>query len=340
MINENIFRAYDIRGKADEDLNDEIIRKIGIVLSEKILKTGQNKVYLGTDCRLSANRIKKSLISGLCSNDLEVLDLGMVPTPLVYFATKIGKTNCGIMITGSHNPKEDNGLKMVINDGAVSGFEIKNDVINLKNKTTNIVNVSDARDLIEQYENEIFSNCKLPKKIKVVLDSGNGAAGPYAKKVFEKIGAEVISLNTEPDGNFPNHHPDPSKEKNLKDLIESVSVNKADLGFAFDGDGDRVGMVDNNSNIVSPDHIIMLLSEYFLQKKKGPVIYDVKCSNQVSKIIEENGGDPIIEKTGHFNIKNKIRETNAVLGAEMSGHIFINYDWYATFIIYSFIMLI
>ena len=276
MINENIFRAYDIRGKADEDLNDEIIRKIGIVLSEKILKTGQNKVYLGTDCRLSANRIKKSLISGLCSNDLEVLDLGMVPTPLVYFATKIGKTNCGIMITGSHNPKEDNGLKMVINDGAVSGFEIKNDVINLKNKTTNIVNISDARDLIKQYENEIFSNCKLAKKIKVVLDSGNGAAGPYAKKVFEKIGAEVISLNTEPDGNFPNHHPDPSKEKNLKDLIESVSVNKADLGFAFDGDGDRVGMVDNNSNIVSPDHIIMLLSEYFLKKKKGPVIYDVK----------------------------------------------------------------
>ena len=328
MINENIFRAYDIRGKAYEDLNDEIIRKIGIVLSEKILKTGQNKVYLGTDCRLSANRIKKSLISGLCSNDLEVLDLGMVPTPLVYFATKIGKTNCGIMITGSHNPKEDNGLKMVINDGAVSGFEIKNDVINLKNKTTNIVNISDARDLIEQYENEIFSNCKLAKKIKVVLDSGNGAAGPYAKKVFEKIGAEVISLNTEPDGNFPNHHPDPSKEKNLKDLIESVSENKADLGFAFDGDGDRVGMVDNNSNIVSPDHIIMLLSEYFLQKKKGPVIYDVKCSNQVSKIIEDNGGDPVIEKTGHFNIKNKIRETNAILGAEMSGHIFINYDWY------------
>ena len=328
MINENIFRAYDIRGKADEDLNDDIIRKIGIVLSEKILKTGQNKVYLGTDCRLSANRIKKSLISGLCSNDLEVLDLGMVPTPLVYFATKIGKTNCGIMITGSHNPKEDNGLKMVINDGAVSGFEIKNDVINLKNKMTNIVNISDARDLIEQYENEIFSNCKLQKKIKVVLDSGNGAAGPYAKKVFEKIGAEIISLNTEPDGNFPNHHPDPSKEKNLKDLIESVSVNQADLGFAFDGDGDRVGMVDNNSNVVSPDHIIMLLSEYFLQKKKGPVIYDVKCSNQVSKIIEDNGGDPIIEKTGHFNIKNKIRETNAILGAEMSGHIFINYDWY------------
>ena len=130
MINENIFRAYDIRGKADDDLNDDIIRKIGIVLSEKILKTGQNKVYLGTDCRLSANRIKKSLISGLCSNDIQVLDLGMVPTPLVYFATKIGKTNCGIMITGSHNPKEDNGLKMVINDGAVSGFEIKNDVIN------------------------------------------------------------------------------------------------------------------------------------------------------------------------------------------------------------------
>ena len=330
MINENIFRAYDIRGKAVEDLNDEIIRKIGIVLSEKILKTGQNKVYLGTDCRLSANRIKKSLISGLCSNDLEVLDLGMVPTPLVYFATKIGKTNCGIMITGSHNPKEDNGLKMVINDGAVSGFEIKNDVINLKNKTTNIVNISDARDLIKQYENEIFSNCKLAKKIKVVLDSGNGAAGPYAKKVFEKIGAEVISLNTEPDGNFPNHHPDPSKEKNLKDLIESVSVNKADLGFAFDGDGDRVGMVDNNSNIVSPDHIIMLLSEYFLQKKKGPVIYDVKCSMNVEKAILAAGGRPMMAKTGHSFMKRVLAANpDALMAAEMSGHIFMaDRGWY------------
>ena len=168
----------------------------------------------------------------------------------------------------------------------------------------------------------------LKRALKIVLDAGNGAAGPLARKVFENIGAEVISINETPDGNFPNHHPDPSKEKNLAQVKEKILVENADLGFAFDGDGDRVGLITSTGKQISSDHIIMILCEYYLKKLKGPIVYDVKCSNELPKLIKALGGEPIMEKTGHFNIKNAIKKSGAVLGGEMSGHIFINYEWY------------
>ncbi len=326
-MNKNIFRAYDIRGNSSQDLSDDIVKKIGSILGEYVKEFGDSSIYLGHDSRLSKDRIKESLISGIHSVGVDVYYLGLVPTPMVYYATKKGSSNHGVMITGSHNPKEDNGMKIVINGNPVSGHEIKQRVMNytdVKNSSGKIVN----HDFTLDYLDEIQKNAPIGKQMKVVLDAGNGAAGPLARKVFEKIGLKIISINEEPDGNFPNHHPDPGKEKNLIQLKEEMQRNDADIGFAFDGDGDRVGLIAKSGNQVLSDHIIMILSQYFLKLKKGVIVYDVKCSNELPKLILKHGGKPVMEKTGHFNIKNRIKETSAILGGEMSGHIFINYDWY------------
>jgi phosphomannomutase/phosphoglucomutase len=231
------------------------------------------------------------------------------------------------MITGSHNPKDDNGLKIVLNDNAISGLELLEEVT----KQDNILDVPEdfeIFDIVPTYLAEVTKKVKISNKLKVVLDAGNGAAGVVADLVFCALGIETISIHKEPDGNFPNHHPDPSKKKNLADLILNVKKHNADFGFAFDGDGDRVGMVTNTGESVLADHLIMMLTQHYLQKRNGPVIFDVKCSNQLARLIEELGGKPIMEKTGHFNIKKAIKEHHAVLGGEMSGHIFINHDWY------------
>ena len=326
-MNKNIFRAYDIRGNSKTDLDQTTITKIGYVLGERIKKNDHDSVYVGHDSRLSAKEIQSALVAGLNAAGIKVLLLGMVPTPMVYFATKTGVTPNGVMITGSHNPKEDNGLKIVIDGNSISGLEIKKRVKNYKyDKDLNAQTFS--QDLTNDYLNEIKRNAPIGKPMKVILDAGNGAAGPLARRVFENIGIDIISINEEPDGNFPNHHPDPGKEKNLVQLKEEIIRNDADIGFAFDGDGDRVGLVAKSGNQVLSDHIIMLLSQYFLKLKKGPIVYDVKCSNELPKLILEHGGKPIMEKTGHFNIKNRIKETSAILGGEMSGHIFINHNWY------------
>ena len=326
-MNENIFRAYDIRGNAYEDLTDNVVQKIGSVLGNYVVKAGDQSIYVGHDSRLSKDRIKKNLIVGITSVGVDVHDLGLVPTPMVYYATKATGSEHGVMITGSHNPKEDNGMKIVIKGNPVSGLEIKDKVVNFK-ENKKIHGKVISHDLTDQYLNEIKEKILIKKPLKVVLDAGNGASGPLARKVFEGIGIDIISINEEPDGNFPNHHPDPGKEKNLVQLKRTIEENKADLGFAFDGDGDRVGLITRSGNQVLSDHIIMLLSSYFLKFKKGPVVYDVKCSNELPKLIKSHGGKPIMEKTGHFNIKNTIKETSAILGGEMSGHIFINYKWY------------
>ncbi len=327
-MNKNIFRAYDIRGNAETDLDSATLEKIGYVLGAKIKENNSDSVYVGHDSRLSCEIIKKSLLKGINAAGVKVLYLGLVPTPIVYYATKVGITSNGIMITGSHNPKDDNGLKMVINDNAISGTEIRKSVEDITDVPINDIEIIENVDFEKKYIEEVKSKVRVDRKLKVILDAGNGAAGILADKMFNALGHEVISINKEPDGNFPNHHPDPSKEKNLIEIKKEIDSKNADIGFAFDGDGDRIGLITNEGQSVVADQIIMLMSEFYLNKIKGPIIFDVKCSNQLPKLIKKFGGEPIMEKTGHFNIKKKIRETNAVMGGEMSGHIFINHDWY------------
>ena len=326
-MNKNIFRAYDIRGNSLTDLDDQTIRKIGYVLGQKILRTGGDSVYIGHDSRLSAASLQKSLIKGFSASGVKALVLGLVPTPLVYYATKTGSTPNGVMITGSHNPKDDNGLKIVLNDSAVSGLELFEEVAN-QDLIPDVSENFEKVEIIPNYLKEIKEKININKKFKVILDAGNGAAGEIADLIFNALGFETISINKEPDGNFPNHHPDPSKEKNLEELKIKVKEHNADLGFAFDGDGDRVGMITNDGDSVLADHLIMLLTQHYLKKRSGPIIFDVKCSSQLPALINELGGQAIMEKTGHFNIKKAIKEHNAVLGGEMSGHIFINHEWY------------
>ncbi|RPG43995.1 MAG: phosphomannomutase/phosphoglucomutase [Gammaproteobacteria bacterium TMED112] len=326
-MNKNIFRAYDIRGNSKTDLDQATIRKIGYVLGKRIRCNHDDSVYVGHDSRLSAQVIQDALVTGFNAAGVRVLLLGLVPTPMVYYATKIGVTPNGVMITGSHNPKDDNGLKIVINDKPVSGEELLAEVEE-QSDVESLEKNSEEIDFCSHYQKEINEKFKLKKVIKIVLDAGNGAAGILADNVFISQGFETISINKQPDGNFPNHHPDPSKEKNLEQLKRAVLDNQADMGFAFDGDGDRVGVITNNGKSVLADHLIMILSKHYLEKKKGAVIFDVKCSSQLPILIKKYGGTPIMEKTGHFNIKNAIKKHDAVLGGEMSGHIFINHEWY------------
>ena len=326
-MNKNIFRAYDIRGNSITDLDDQTIRKIGYVLGKRILNAGQDSVYIGHDSRLSAASLQKALITGFNASGVKALVLGLVPTPLVYYATKTGSTPNGVMITGSHNPKDDNGLKIVLNDSAVSGLELFEEVAN-QDVVPEVPENFETIEIVPDYLKEVKEKVQITKKLKVILDAGNGAAGEIADLIFNSLGFETISINKEPDGNFPNHHPDPSKEKNLEELKMMVEEHGADLGFAFDGDGDRVGMVTDDGASVLADHLIMLLTKNYLKKRAGPIIFDVKCSSQLPTLINQLGGEAIMAKTGHFNIKKAIKEHNAVLGGEMSGHIFINHEWY------------
>ena len=326
-MNKNIFRAYDIRGSSITDLDDQTIRKIGYVLGRRILNAGKDSVYIGHDSRLSAASLQKSLTVGFNASGVKVLGLGLVPTPLVYYATKTGSTPNGVMITGSHNPKDDNGLKIVLNDSAVSGLELFEEVAN-QDLIPEVPENYEKVEIVPNYLKEIKEKILISNKFKVILDAGNGAAGEIADLIFNALGFETISINKEPDGNFPNHHPDPSKEKNLEELKMKVKEHNADVGFAFDGDGDRVGMITNHGDSVLTDHLIMLLTQHYLKKRSGPIIFDVKCSSQLPALINELGGKAIMEKTGHFNIKKAIKKHNAVLGGEMSGHIFINHEWY------------
>ena len=326
-MNKNIFRAYDIRGNSITDLDDQTIRKIGYVLGKRILNAGQDSVYIGHDSRLSAASLQKALITGFNASGVKALVLGLVPTPLVYYATKTGSTPNGVMITGSHNPKDDNGLKIVLNDSAVSGLELFEEVAN-QDVVPEVPENFETIEIVPDYLKEVKEKVQITKKLKVILDAGNGAAGEIADLIFNSLGFETISINKEPNGNFPNHHPDPSKEKNLEELKMMVEEHGADLGFAFDGDGDRVGMVTDDGASVLADHLIMLLTKNYLKKRAGPIIFDVKCSSQLPTLINQLGGEAIMAKTGHFNIKKAIKEHNAVLGGEMSGHIFINHEWY------------
>jgi phosphomannomutase/phosphoglucomutase len=326
-IARSIFREYDIRGIYPKEINENVIEQIAKAISIKCLKNNIPEICVGRDGRLSGESLLDCLSESLSDFGINVINIGLVSTPLLYFAAKKNKHKSGIMITGSHNPKNYNGVKMVINDNPVSGSEIYK-LIDKDKPSTKKKGTIVYKDIKKEYIQEVKENVDINNKVKIVIDCGNGAAGCIAPDLFKSMGCEVIELFSEVDGNFPNHHPDPGKIENLNDLISQVKESDADLGIAFDGDGDRVGLVTNEGKVIYPDKIMMILSKDILSSNKGTIIFDVKCSNLLPDIISSHGGKPIMSPTGHFHIKNAIKRHNPLLAGEMSGHIFFNDKWY------------
>ena len=329
-VNSEIFRAYDIRGIAGKELTEEGIFYIGKAIGTLVLSEGRKSLLTARDGRISGPSLLRSFQEGVLASGCNVTDLGLVPTPLLYFATFKTKITDGVMLTGSHNPKNYNGLKIVINKKSMASQkieEIKNMILN-----DNYLNGSGEMSKLEikkDYLMELQEKIKLNSKLKVCLDCGNGVGGLVAPDAFKILGINLIEMFSNVDGEFPNHHPDPSNLENLKDLQNKVLETNSDLGIALDGDGDRVGLVDNKGEVIFPDTYMMLLAEDVLGKhRSGSIVYDIKCSNNLKNVILNSNGTPVVSRTGHSYIKSKIIEENALLGGEMSGHIFFNDDWY------------
>jgi len=329
-ITSSIFKAYDIRGIVEKELTPEVVKLIGLAIGSESIAQGERGIVVGRDGRLTGPMLSESLISGLIESGCHVVDIGMVPTPLVYFSTYTKGAGSGVMVTGSHNPPEYNGLKIMIAGETLSADKIQNLYSRILNQEFSSGSGSSTSINIDQdYMDTIKSDINLDRELNIVVDCGNGVAGNIAPKLFESLGAKVTKLFCLVDGRFPNHHPDPSNPENLKDLIKEVIDTGADLGLAFDGDGDRLGLVDNNGNVIWADRQMILYSRDVLSRKPGAkIIFDVKCSSLLPKDISEHGGEPIMSRTGHSFIKNKLKETDAELGGEMSGHIFFNERWY------------
>ena len=329
-VNSEIFRAYDIRGIVDKDLTEEITYFLGKAIGTYIQLQGRDSVVTARDGRISGDRLQHKFQEGVLSSGCNVLVIGKVPTPLLYFATFENGISDGVMMTGSHNPKNYNGLKIVLDKKSTTSEkidEIKSIIFEERFRDGN--GKLSFLDIKEQYLAKIKEKIKIKKPLKICLDCGNGIGGVIAPEAFKLSGIKLTELFTEVDGNFPNHHPDPSNPKNLLDLQNKVKETKSDLGIALDGDGDRVGLIDSDGEIIYPDKYMMLLVEDILSKhKKGSIVYDVKCSTNLEKIISDLNGTPVMSRTGHSYIKSKIIETDALLGGEMSGHIFFNDDWY------------
>lgn len=326
----SIFRAYDIRGIAGKTLTPQIVRLIGRALGSEAQERGQQKIVVARDGRLSGQELCTALIRGLQEAGRDVIDIGRVPTPVLYFASHYLGNGSGVMLTGSHNPAEYNGLKMLLRGETLHGDTIlglrkrieDGKLINGDGSVQNI-------DVAPSYVERITSDVRLERPLKIVIDCGNGVAGEIAPQLYRSLGCEVIEMFCEVDGTFPNHHPDPSKPENLIPLARAVTENQADLGMAFDGDGDRLGVIDSSGKIIWPDRYLMLLATDVLIRQPGAmIIYDVKCTRALEQIITENGGQPLMWKTGHSYIKAKMAETGAQLAGEMSGHIFFKERWF------------
>ena len=329
-VSPSIFKAYDIRGIVEQDLTPETVKLIGLAIGSESIAQGERGVVVGRDGRLSGPDLIKSLKTGLKQSGCHVVDIGMVPTPLVYFATYTKAATSGVMITGSHNPPEYNGFKIMIAGETLSGDRIQALYQRIQNQDFQSGHGTSTRvDIEDDYIDRVKADVKLSKPLKIVIDCGNGVAGNIAPKLFEQLGAKVTKLFCLVDGNFPNHHPDPSKLHNLEDIIKEVIDTGADMGFAFDGDGDRLGLIDNKGNVIWADRQMILYSRDILDRKPGAkIVFDVKCSSLLPKDIGEHGGKAIMSRTGHSFIKAKLKETGAALGGEMSGHIFFKERWY------------
>ena len=329
-VDDEIFRAYDIRGIVTEKLGEDVVYWIGRAFAAEALDQGQKRAVVGGDGRLSSPLLKASLARGLNDGGVDVVDIGQVATPLTYFATHELGTGTGIMITGSHNPPEYNGLKMMI--AGVTLAEERIQGLKLRIREQNLSEGEGSltqQDMVEPYISRILEDVAVAQPLKVVIDCGNGVAGEVAPRLAEELGCEVIPLYCKVDGNFPNHHPDPAEPENLEDLITVVKAENADLGLAFDGDGDRLGVVTNEGDIIWPDKLLMLFAQDVVGRNPGSdIIYDVKCSRHLNGLISDLGGRPIMWKTGHSHIKAKIKETGALLAGEFSGHICFGERWY------------
>ena len=326
-MNPNIFRQYDIRGVADRDLADDAIELIGKAFASYMVyeaKAPDKTLAVGRDIRPSSERIFKSLSKALLSSGIAVTNIGVLTTPVCYFAIQHLKKSGGIMITGSHNPPEYNGLKLVIGNLSVSGDEIQK-IRQIAEKKEFIFGAAsvDSTEIIPAYQEFLKKSFKFKHKLKVVIDSGNGTAGLVAPKILRQLGHEVIDLFSEPDSRFPNHHPDPTVEENLEDIIREVKSRRADCGLAFDGDADRIGVIDDLGNIIWGDKLLILFARSILKERPGATfVADVKCSHLFFEDVQRHGGKAIMWKTGHSLIKQKLKEVKAVLGGEMSGHMF------------------
>jgi len=327
-----IFRKYDIRGVVGESLTVAIVEKIGAAIGSEALELGQQKIVVGRDGRRSSPELTEALIKGLQLSGRDVIDIGMVPTPVLYFATHFLDAHSGVMVTGSHNGPEYNGLKIVLAHNTLSEDAIQKIYTRVKNDDVSSgQGTLQSKDIISEYIRRISEDIPvaLGGALKIVIDCGNGIAGVVAPQLFNALGHDVIELYCDVDGSFPNHHPDPGQPENLQSLIAKVKEVQADIGFAFDGDGDRLGVVDGIGNIIWPDRQLMVLARDVLSRNPGAeIIFDVKCSKHLKKIIEDNGGKPLMWKTGHSLIKNKMKEVNSPLAGEMSGHIFFKERWY------------
>ncbi len=324
-MNHNIFREYDIRGIIGEQLTDETVEKIGLALGTFFVNNGAKRIAIGYDARESGTRFRDLLVKGFNETGCDAVLIGRVPTPVLYHTVYTKDVDGGVMITGSHNPPDHNGFKICLGKQTLFGSQIQEiKEIALSGEFSKGAGTSETIEVLADYEADILSKINLgTRKLKAVIDGGNGMGGVTGVPVYEKLGIELVKLFTEPDSNFPNHHPDPTVTENLQDCIAKVLESGADLGIAFDGDGDRIGVIDETGRIIWGDELMVLLSREILKEKPGAtIIAEVKCSQNLFDDIAKHGGQPIMWKAGHSIIKAKMKETHAALAGEMSGHIF------------------
>jgi len=329
-LDDNIFRAYDIRGIVGSALNDETVYHLGRAFATQAKSQDVSSVCIAADGRISSPHLKNLLIEGLLDGGLNVEDVGFVATPVLYYAVEKSAAKTGIMITGSHNPKDYNGFKMVIAGNTLALDEITQlKTLMISQAYSEDEGEAQILDVRGAYMHQIVSDIKLTRPLKVVVDCGNGIAGEMNPGLIKALGCEVTPLYCEVDGNFPNHHPDPGKLENLQDCISAVKAQKADIGLAFDGDGDRVGVVTPKGNMIYTDRLMMLFAKDLLARNPcAEIIYDVKCSRLLSQVIKDHGGKGTMSQTGHSLMKRKMRETGALLGGEVSGHVYFKERWF------------
>ncbi|SER45533.1 phosphomannomutase / phosphoglucomutase [Nitrosomonas sp. Nm51] len=325
-----IFKAYDIRGIVDQSLTAAHVEAIGHAIGSEAHARGLNSIAVGRDGRLSGPSLSEALIRGILNSGVDVLDVGMVATPMLYYAAFEHCNFSGVMVTGSHNPPEYNGFKIVLGGETLAAESIQALRLRIDNQNLAHGNGSYAkRDIGDDYIQRIVDDVGLDRPIKVIVDCGNGVTGAFAPALYRQLGCDVLELFCDVDGAFPNHHPDPSMPDNLRDVIHALATTDAEIGLAFDGDGDRLGVVTKDGNIIYPDRQLMLFAADVLSRNPGgQIIFDVKCTRNLAPWIEQHGGVPVMWKTGHSFIKAKLKETNALLAGEMSGHFFIRERWY------------
>ena len=325
-----IFKAYDIRGIVNKTLTVEAVENIGHAIGSEAIARKQTEVAIGRDGRESGPELSAALARGLRAAGINVIDVGMVATPMVYFTTYALNTHSGVMVTGSHNPPEYNGLKMMLAGDTLAGDDIQ--ALRKRIETGHIVNGAGSyrtHDIREAYLSRIVGDIKVARKIKIAVDCGNGVAGAFAPELYRRLGCDVQELFCEVVSRFPNHHPDPSQPKNLQDLITALKTGDAEIGLAFDGDGDRLGVVTKSGKIIYPDRQLMLFADDVLKRNPGAeIVFDVKSTRNLFSWVRERGGKPVMWKTGHSFIKAKLKESGAPLAGEMSGHVFFKERWY------------